>query len=160
MESLRVKLRFVSCFSVDCVGRSGGLAVLWNGGCSCSILSYSNNHIDLMVTEDGVDSRVTGYYGMPDRSRRSFTWNLLRYMSQRNNMPWVVIGDFNDLLSSDKKKGGVDHPQWLFRGFQRAVEDCGISDVPLNGYRFTWFKSRGRPNEIQERLDRAMGNHD
>lgn len=46
IESLRVKLNFQSCFSVDCVGRSGGIAVFWSNNISCSILSYSKNHID------------------------------------------------------------------------------------------------------------------
>lgn len=49
LEALRVKLRFSSYFSIDCLGRSGGLAILWNNGINCSISSYSCNHIDVIV---------------------------------------------------------------------------------------------------------------
>lgn len=67
LEALRVKLHFHSCFVVDCIGRSGGLVVLWNINLNCSVLSYSNNHIDLNVTDLDGDWRITGLYGFPDR---------------------------------------------------------------------------------------------
>ncbi|KAL8465963.1 hypothetical protein ACS0TY_035172 [Phlomoides rotata] len=99
-----------------------------------------------------------GFYGFPDRSLRHLSWNLLRQLASINNLPWVCIRDFNDLLSADDKKGHVDHPQWLFRGSQDAVFDCALIDIPLMGYKFTWFRSRGSSSAIEERLDRVMGN--
>lgn len=38
---------------VSCVGRSGGLALLWNKSTSVSIMSYSKNHIDANVQLEG-----------------------------------------------------------------------------------------------------------
>lgn len=52
LEALCVSLNFLNCLVADCVGRSGSLAILWNNKISCSILPYSNNHID-MNAEDG-----------------------------------------------------------------------------------------------------------
>lgn len=158
LESLRVKLNFHSCFSVDCVGRSGGIAVLWNNNISCSVLSYSQNHIDLLINDLLGNWRLTGCYGFPERHRRQASWNLLRHLATVDNLPWLCIGDYNDLLLEDDKKGGVLHPQWLFRGFREAIMDCHLSDVQLSGYKFTWFRGRTVENRIEERLDRAMGN--
>lgn len=56
------------------------------------------------------------------------------------------------------KFGQVEHPQWLYRGFWEAVEDCNISDIPLTCYKFTWIRSRGTPNMVEERLNKAMAN--
>lgn len=39
-EKLHVKFGFSQCFSVDRVGRSGGLAVFWRNNVSCEITSY------------------------------------------------------------------------------------------------------------------------
>ncbi|MCH99408.1 endonuclease/exonuclease/phosphatase family protein, partial [Trifolium medium] len=36
------------------------------------------------------------------------------------------------------------------------MNDCDLTDIQLEGHRFTWIKSRGSPNVIEERLDRAM----
>ncbi|XP_073025278.1 uncharacterized protein [Primulina eburnea] len=64
--------------------------------------------------------------------------------------------DFNDILSPEDKKGRVDHPQWLINGFREVTLACGLIDVPLIGYPFTWSRSRGTPNAIEERIDRAL----
>lgn len=159
-EALRVKLKFTNCFSVDYVGRSGGLAILWRNNISCSIVSYSNNHIDVHVFYSLGDWRITGFYGLPERGRRQLFWNLLHTLASQSSLPWVCIGDFNDLLSSNDKRGRVEHPQWLVRGFRDAVSDCHLADNPLMGYPFTWFRGREADNMVEERLDRAMGNPD
>ena len=39
------------------------------------------------------------------------------------------------------------------------VLDSGLSDVPVEGYLFTWFKSLGTPRAVEERLDRALANN-
>jgi len=44
----------------------------------------------------------------------------------------------------------------LINGFQQAVLDSDLSDVLVEGYPFTWFKSLGRPRAVEERLDRAL----
>ncbi|GAU45954.1 hypothetical protein TSUD_301630 [Trifolium subterraneum] len=58
----------------------------------------------------------------------------------------------------EDKKGNHPHPNWLCNGFRSAVCDCDLTDIHLEGYPYTWIKSRGTPNVIEERLDRAMAN--
>ncbi|GAU49279.1 hypothetical protein TSUD_407190 [Trifolium subterraneum] len=70
--------------------------------------------------------------------------------------PWCIIGDFNDLLSQEDKKGTHPHPNWLCMGFRQAISDCNLTGISLEGHPFTWIKSRGTPHVIEERLDRAM----
>nr|KYP48763.1 hypothetical protein KK1_029565 [Cajanus cajan] len=66
------------------------------------------------------------------------------------------MGDFNDLLSPNDKRGTHDHLSWLIRGFRTAVTNAALLDLPLEGYCYTWVKSKGTPNQIEERLDRAL----
>ncbi|PNY14675.1 ribonuclease H [Trifolium pratense] len=159
MERLRVNMKFNSCLSVEVEGRSGGLSVMWKDTISCRVLNYSRNFINLIVKEKEEDEwRLTCYYGYPERGRRRKAWDLLRELRDMSDLPWCIIGDFNDLLAQEDKKGNHPHPNWLCNGFRSAVCDCDLTDIHLEGYPFTWTKSRGSPNVIEERLDRAMAN--
>jgi hypothetical protein len=75
-----------------------------------------------------------------------------------SELPWCVVGDFNDLLTQEDKKGTHPHPNWLCNGFRAAVSDCDLTDIKLEGYPYTWIKSSGSPSVVEERLDRAMAN--
>lgn len=101
--------------------------------------------------------RLTGYYGYPERDKRHLLWNLLRHLASTHNLPWLCMGDYNDLLSPYDKKGRVPHLNWLYRGFREATLDCNLTDIPIEGYPFTWSRGRGTEEFVEERLDRAMG---
>ncbi|XP_039682996.1 uncharacterized protein [Medicago truncatula] len=155
--SLKYSVGFDHHFSVDCIGRSGGLAVLWRNSAHCSITSYSLNFINMSI-QDPIKGpwRLTAFYGYPEHGRRRNSWDLLRSLHTQSDDPWCIIGDFNDHLSSFDKRGGPDRPRWLIQGFQEAVTDCGLTDLPLIGYQFTWFKSIGTSHAKEARIDRAL----
>jgi hypothetical protein len=122
-------------------------------------MNYSRNFINLIVEEgDKGEWRLTCYYGYPERGQRREAWDLLRELRDMSALPWCVVGDFNDLLSQEDKRGLHPHPNWLCNGFRNAVGDCDLTDIQLEGYPYTWAKSIGSPNIVEERLDRAMAN--
>ncbi|KAL8548304.1 hypothetical protein ACS0TY_007579 [Phlomoides rotata] len=110
-----------------------------NNNVTCSLLSYSLNHIDMEVVEGTITSRIMA---------------LVTF----NSLPYVIIGDFNDLLCDRHKSGSVPHSLHLFRGFCEAVDAYGVWDVDLIGHPYTWSHGQGSPNFVEECLDRAMGN--
>lgn len=65
-------------------------------------------------------------------------------------LPW------QSTARQDKKKGHVPAQQWLINGFQEAILDCNLIDIPLEGYQFTWRKSLGTAHAVEEDLDRAL----
>ncbi|MBA0878427.1 hypothetical protein Goshw_001839 [Gossypium schwendimanii] len=71
-------LGFYSNFTVDSMGRSGGLAFLWNFSDIVSVDTFSLNLIDVIV-ENFVTTRwgLTGFFGYLEASHRSASWNLL-----------------------------------------------------------------------------------
>ncbi|XP_052299532.1 uncharacterized protein LOC127903030 [Citrus sinensis] len=145
---------FDGLFVVDRMGRSGGLALLWDANTNVSLLSYARNFIDVHVEVAGLgDWRLTGFYGFPESSRRRQSWDLLRFLSSSSTAPWVCLGDFNDLLAASEKKSRLEHPQWKLQGFKKAISDSGLLDVGMEGYQFTWERSRGSVDWVEERLD-------
>lgn len=101
--------------------------------------------------------RLTCYYGHPERHRRSDSWKLLRTLKLKFDLPWVVIRDFNDIASQAEKRGCHSYPENLINGFNAALEYCGLTDLGMAGYPFTWERGRGSGNWVEERLDRAVG---
>lgn len=158
MQALKRKLGWYGCFTVDPLGRGGGLAILWKEEVNVSVMSFSQNHIDSQIQLEGSNLawRFTGYYGMPERSRRTESWNLIIDLASRSDLPWLLMGDFNDILHQEEKRGTHLHPESLIRGFRRAVESSGLSDFPFQGYQYTWERGRGTANWVEEKLDRIL----
>ncbi|VFQ61854.1 unnamed protein product [Cuscuta campestris] len=158
-EELRVRIGFHGLFVVDSVGKSGGLAMLWRSNHTARLISYSRFHVDIEVLSLHSSSwRLTGFYGNPRRDQRHFSWDLLRSLRDKSSLPWLVIGDFNDLCWAAEKRGGEPHPQALFEGFVRVLDDCNLFDISMQGYPFTWERGWGKEWWVEERLDQAVAN--
>lgn len=136
MEIIRTKVGFDNMFTVDCSGRSGGLALLWKKELNLTIVNHSRNFIDATINSVSSSSlwRYTGFYGCPERHRHVESWDLLKQLSLNNSLPWILMGDFNDLLSHGEKLGGAPHPNWLIQGFQETVNFSGLFDLTFKGY--------------------------
>ncbi|KAL8156414.1 hypothetical protein AgCh_001488 [Apium graveolens] len=140
---------------------SGGVALIWRNEGGCEIKDGGTHYIDFEVVNEQVGRwRYTGFYGCPERGRRQESWNLLKDLAGRSNLPWCIIGDFNDMMSADEKRRGRPHPFHLIQDFVDVVNECGLRDLGYVGDKYTWEKSRGKPNWIQERLDRGLANQD
>ncbi|XP_037497467.1 uncharacterized protein LOC119371427 [Jatropha curcas] len=157
VAEIKTLLNYDGFVNVDCVGHSGGLALLWKGVSSVNIISSCSRYIDVEVDlpHFGI-SRLTGFYGEPNRNRRNNSWQLLRVLASHSDLPWLCLGDFNDILGSSEKRGGRPHPTHLIRGFQAAISDAHLYDFPMSGYAFTWEHGRTSGNLIEEKLDRIL----
>ncbi|XP_074347588.1 uncharacterized protein LOC141686452 [Apium graveolens] len=144
-------------FTVEAQGRSGGLTLLWKDQIQVNLQSMSINHIDVVISIPDMQTwRMTGFYGEPNRNHRRRTWELLRNLSRENNLPWCTIGDMNNILQQEDKRGGMSSPQWLLDGFSDTIEEAGLNDLELHGHQFTWERGRGTENWVEIRLDRAL----
>ncbi|XP_075663159.1 uncharacterized protein LOC142632677 [Castanea sativa] len=67
----------------------------------------------------------------------------------------MCIGDYNEILNSDKRNGGLPKSLPPMLDFQSALLYCGLIDLGYNEYRFTWRNGRAEEAFVEERLDRA-----
>ena len=131
--------------------------MLWKKANLCSITQFSSKFIDVEVSSPNSPMwRLTEYYGFSERSRRKEAWDMIWNPGLRSSLPWCLMGDFNEILSIGDKKGGVEHPPWLLRGFRSTLSNCSLCDFQLEGYPYTWAQGRGTNEAIKERLDRAI----
>ncbi|CAH9109059.1 unnamed protein product [Cuscuta epithymum] len=147
---------------IESAGRSGGLALYWRDEVSINILDSNQFYIDCSIRiHEGDDYwRLTGFYGIPDRGRRKESWEMLKDLAHRSDLPWMVIGDFNDIMFASEKRGGLPQPLWQMRGFREAIWASGLRDFPFDGYQWTWERGRGSSNLVEEKLDRILVNEE
>ncbi|KAK5812753.1 hypothetical protein PVK06_028192 [Gossypium arboreum] len=100
------KCGFPNGIDVDSDGRSEGLSLGWNSDCKITLRSFSRRHIDVMIDEDleGKTWRCTGFYRALEKNMRKASWNLLQILNDSPHIPWVVVGDFNEIAFSTEKK--------------------------------------------------------
>ncbi|KAA3476967.1 reverse transcriptase [Gossypium australe] len=65
-------------------------------------------HIDVEVFADGVGNhwRLTSFYGLSYAQNKTDSWRLLRDLGCVQDLPWLVCGDFNEILYAFMKLGG------------------------------------------------------
>ncbi|KAL5740942.1 hypothetical protein ACOSQ2_030122 [Xanthoceras sorbifolium] len=157
--NIRVHLGFDGCFVVDRVGTGGGLILLWQNSVDVTVRSFNCGHIDCIVSDaDGRRWRFTGFYGEPKQWLREQSWVLLRRLAGLDNLPWLIGGDFNEILRGAEKEGGLARMGSAIDGFREAVDSCNLLDMGFSGNKFTWCNRQFGGNVIWERLDRCFCN--
>ncbi|XVF28754.1 hypothetical protein REPUB_Repub15cG0057700 [Reevesia pubescens] len=129
---------------------------MWMEDVDVSILSYSSWHIHVEIKMKNLAPwRFTGFYGHPVTYKRKEPCHLLCLLKDMSNLPWLIVGDFNELLSHDEKYGDALRPSWQMAYFKETVNACRLQEVPFSGPMMTWCWGSGT-NMILERLDRSF----
>lgn len=125
------------------------------------IQSYFDHHIDAII-DHGVDDAwwLTGFYGDPDTASREDSWSLFKTLSAWFSLPWICIGDFNEILLAEEKQGWLDTPECQMQGFHDALDFYGLKDLGFNGFPITWSNRRPRDQNVWIHLDRGMATID
>ncbi|KAL5774547.1 hypothetical protein ACOSP7_012104 [Xanthoceras sorbifolium] len=118
------------------------------------IKSFSKGHVDSIVRDcEGSRWRFTGFYGEPNLAFRFHSWSLLRRLEGLFSLPWIIGGDFNEILKDDGKVSGRCRRFRAMADFRDAVNGCGLLDLGFKGSQFTWSNRQDGENFIHERLD-------
>ncbi|GMI76027.1 hypothetical protein HRI_001272000 [Hibiscus trionum] len=159
MERVRHKCGFRFGIDVAAVGSRGGLSFGWKPESNVHLRSYSKHHIDVEIHDDDNGPwRLIGFYGNPVEQSRPESWDLLRQLATDQSLPWIVVGDFNEILYSFEKNGGRQRSTRNMALFQDTLVDCDLTDLGFKGVWYTWEHGRLATNNIRERLDRAVAN--
>uniref|UniRef100_A0A803QE56 CCHC-type domain-containing protein n=1 Tax=Cannabis sativa TaxID=3483 RepID=A0A803QE56_CANSA len=145
-------------WTVDRVGLSGGLLLLWRDDINLRIDSSSPGHIVAEVAgKDFCPWTLTCFYGNPDASQRKFSWELLRKMRREIVGPWLCVGDFNEIVSLAEKTGGRLRASKAMEEFREVLDDCKLIDFSSIKTELTWCDGHST-DSVMERLDRGLCN--
>ena len=148
---------FVYHYTVPPVGLSGGLALSWKKEIKLEVLFSSANVIDTKLQINDKTVFVSFIYGAPQQGDRAKYWEDLSVLGDQRESPWLLTGDFNDLLDNSEKVGGPLRWEGSFLAFRNFVSKNGLWDLQFSGNSLSWRGTR-YSHHIKSRLDRAMAN--
>ncbi|WOK97061.1 hypothetical protein Cni_G05769 [Canna indica] len=101
---------------------------------------------------------LSGLYASNVADERRVLWKFLSKM-EMEDIPWLIIGDFNCVCSQEDKMGGNPF-KWgeSINDYQKMCNSVGLIEANFKGNRFTWCNNRTGKNKILARLDKALMN--
>jgi hypothetical protein len=130
VESLARTLGFDNAFVVSSSCRSGGLAIFWNNEIKIDLLPYSQYHIDDVVFPPDSDPWwLTCVYGEAEVNERHKTWDMLKFIKASSPLPWMCIGDFNEVLLREEHMGVNERSNTRIQAFRDTVDICELMDL-------------------------------
>ncbi|CAL2264473.1 unnamed protein product [Prunus armeniaca] len=113
--------------------------VCWNVRCAACASFKSNvdnlirtHHMDILFI---YEPRIS-VYASPCGSKRAQLWDYMSFVARSHNLPWLLAGDFNEILSIEDKFGGASTLR--VRGFKNWFDGNDMVDLGFSGPKFTW----------------------
>lgn len=158
LEDLVVKLGYCDLRTVEPMGRSGGLAVMWKESVKMEVLLANRRMMDFKVKWKDIIFYLTYVYGDIVKNNRSAVWERLSKVGVNRAEPWFLTGDFNELLDQSEKIGGAERHEEEGAEFRQMLWNCGLREIQHKGYKLSWHGVRNN-DMVQCRLDRSLANH-
>ena len=147
-----------SCYMHESVGASGGLGVIWNHrNIILNILSSHNNWICMSVNsiKSNLQLILFNIYGPISTFDKFTVWNdISSYMTNFDNIPIILGGDFNTILNLNEKTGGSLRFSQPMKDFNNWYHGQKLVDIPCCNGVYTWNNRRKDFAYIAEKLDR------
>lgn len=71
-------------------------------------MNSSTSYINAVVNPGEDDAwQFTGFYGDLVTTNRKHSWELLKHLRLKMDLPWIYVGDFNEIVKAEEKMGGV-----------------------------------------------------
>ncbi|KAJ7946651.1 reverse transcriptase [Quillaja saponaria] len=151
-------LPFAGRSIVDPIGFSGELWMLWKlNAFILDIIKKDEQEIQAMVKvrHSNFSWLFSGIYASPKFSKRLFLSNNLIEVSDRLNLPWLLAGDFNEILRPIDKIGGRNINWNRAKFYNNCMDHYNLIDLGFSGPRHTWSNHREDGSLILIRIDRA-----
>jgi hypothetical protein len=133
-------------------GRRGGLLTLWRKEVVIQLNGVSKYFIDVVV-RDGDEWRLIGVYGEPSWDHKDQTWGALCSLHGSSSLPWLALGDFNEILFHHEKEGGRARLRDIYKHSKMLWRTVVLQTLVIPE-----TFSPGKGGKIRERLDRGVAN--
>ncbi|KAL4374838.1 hypothetical protein AHAS_Ahas05G0221800 [Arachis hypogaea] len=140
---------------VESVGASGRLLLMWDNLLFKRSNCYKRDGwlcVQCVLTKNTFNCAFCLVYGAHVRSEKMVILEELSYIVGLCQVPFCFMGDYNEILKLEERKGVVSLPAYA-EEFKEWVQDLQLVDLPLTDQKFTWFRGRS-----YSRIDRILVN--
>jgi hypothetical protein len=113
------------------------------------IKAINGRYIDayVCVSPNEPQWHLTCVYGELRVENHHRMWDALRALRLESDLPWLIMGDFNELLWPEEHLSCTPRPTGKMEAFREVLSDCSLVDLGFVGVRFTFNNKRqGRAN--------------
>ncbi|XP_021765414.1 uncharacterized protein LOC110729930 [Chenopodium quinoa] len=140
--------------------RGGRIWVIWMPGVfHVDVRRVEGQLIHLVARHiaSGCSFDYTIVYGLNEASQRMELWDDLISISRNIHGPWMIGGDFNNVLNLGDRVGS---PVTLveLEQFRECLKDCNLMDWKTEGLFFTWNNKQDGVSRVCSRIDRVAVN--
>ncbi|XP_072064213.1 uncharacterized protein [Arachis hypogaea] len=96
-----------------------------------------------MLTKNNFNCAFCLVYGAHIRNEKLMMWEELCYIVGLCQVPFCFMGDFNEILKLEERKGAASLPASA-EDFKEWVQDLQLVDLPLTDRKFTLFREDAR----------------
>nr|GEX71649.1 RNA-directed DNA polymerase, eukaryota [Tanacetum cinerariifolium] len=124
----------------DSLGNSGGILCIWEASIfKKDYVTISDNFIAIYGTCLPCNSKILFIvvYAPQQVTYKRCLWDYISTIIGRWNGESIVMGDFNEVRTSDERRGSSFNPYGA-KYFDRFIVNLGLIDVTLEGFSFTW----------------------
>ena len=101
---------------------------------------------------------MSAIYASPRLAERRILWDNLKIVAHLHKLPWLMLGDFNEVLCGEDKFGGNQVNLNRALEFKGCLDECNMIDLGFAGPKYTWTNRRPISSLILERIDRCFAN--
>ena len=124
------------------------------------VLSSTKQEIHATIKEcsNNLSWLLSSIYASPRLVERRILWSNRAKVAQLHTLPWLLLGDFNEILSGEDKFGGRNINLNRALDFKGYLDASNILDLGFFGLKYTWSNQRKISNLILEMIDRCFAN--
>jgi len=158
VDRIKRTLNFQNSHVEEPKGIAGGMAVFWNTEMEVEVEFSSQEMINMICSdyESNIKMRLSCIHAPNIYGERQQLWEKLRQLASSNTLPWVCMGDFNEILYYWEKRGRRMADKSRMQAFQNCINDCSLMEIDCKGCAFTWSNNREGDHLVQEKLDRVF----
>lgn len=95
------------------------------------------------MTHKGLSFNATFTYGDPEVPRRQAVWDEISTLAAGRSGPWILTGDFNEILANEEKSGGSVRSERSFANFRNFLAQNDLFDLQHTGNFLSWRGQQG-----------------